>query len=161
MPIGQGERGMALTNAEFSAMLEDTSKRISGDIEWREDEDHSPVLEFRASVESDTGWPLFVRGSYNRLAGALTYALVLKTEGRIYALDLGKDHHNPQCNQVGEKHKHRWTEQYRDKEAYVPDDITSPVTDPVAVWEQFCAEACIEHMGTLPKPPATQEDMGL
>ncbi|MGH8191833.1 MAG: DUF6978 family protein, partial [Rhodanobacteraceae bacterium] len=42
---------------------------------------------------------------------------------RIYGLDLGKDHHNPQCNQVGEKHKHRWTDQYRDKEAYEPRDI--------------------------------------
>ena len=43
-------------------------------------------------------------------ARTLTYALILKTAGRIYGLDLGKDHHNPQCEQVGEKHKHRWSE---------------------------------------------------
>lgn len=152
---------MPLTNAEFASILEDDSKRIEGDITWCEDEDHSPALEFRAEVFSEPGWPLFIRGSYNRLAGALTYAIILKTEGRIYALDLGKDHHNPQCTQVGEKHKHRWSEQFRDKEAYVPDDITAPVSDPVAVWAQFCTEARINHKGKLAQPPAVPEEMFL
>ncbi|MGH8564554.1 MAG: DUF6978 family protein [Gammaproteobacteria bacterium] len=150
---------MPLTNAEFASIVEDGSKRIEGNIAWCEDEDHSPALEFRAEVLSGTGWPLFVRGSHNRLAGTLTYGLILKTEGRIYALDLGKDHHNPQCMQVGEKHKHRWTEQFRDKEAYVPHDITAPVSDPVVVWEQFCAEAKIEHTGSLAQPLAVQEEL--
>ncbi len=150
---------MPLTNAEFASIVEDGSKRIEGNIAWCEDEDHSPALEFRAEVLSGAGWPLFVRGSHNPLAGTLTYGLILKTEGRIYALDLGKDHHNPQCMQVGEKHKHRWTEQFRDKEAYVPHDITAPVSDPVAVWEQFCAEAKIEHTGSLAQPLAVQEEL--
>jgi hypothetical protein len=70
-------------------------------------------MEFRAEVTSNVGWPLFVRGSYNPLARELTYVLILKTTGRIYGLDLGKDHHNPTCQQVGEKHKHHWREQYR------------------------------------------------
>lgn len=117
------------------------------------------MLEFRAEVSSEMGWPLFVRGSYNRLAGTLTYGLILKTEGRIYALDLGKDHHNPQCTQVGEKHKHRWTEQFRDKEAYVPDDITAPVSDPVGVWAQFCVQTRIEHSGKLAHPPGVQQEL--
>jgi hypothetical protein len=38
----------------------------------------------------------------------------------IYRLDLGQEHHNPSCVMVGETHKHRWTEQQRDKEAYRP-----------------------------------------
>ena len=42
--------------------------------------------------------------------------LILKTVGRIYALDLGKDYHNPQCEQVGEIHKHRWPEGYGDRD---------------------------------------------
>jgi hypothetical protein len=151
---------MPLTNTEFVAILEDSSKRIEGNILWREDEDHSPAVEFRAEILSDGGWPLFVRGSFNRLAGTLTYALILKTEGRIYALDLGKDHHNPQCMQVGEKHKHRWSEQLRDKEAYLPDDISARVADPVAVWEQFCTEAKIKHNGKL-APPFLQEELFL
>jgi hypothetical protein len=99
-----------------------------------------------------------VRGSYNPLIGALSYVLILQTVGRVYALDLGKEHYNPQCDHVCEKHKHRWTERFRDKEAYVPEDITANAADPVAVWRQFCAEARITHQGTLrPVPPVQME----
>ena len=150
---------MSLTNTEFASILEDASKRIEGNIAWSDDEDHSPAHEFRAEVGSGVGWPLFIRGRYNPAAGSLTYALILKSEGRIYGLDLGKEHHNPQCNQVGEKHKHRWSERYRDKEAYAPDDITAAVSDPVAVWKQFCVEARIEHDGELNQPPPQQGEI--
>lgn len=150
---------MGLTQAEFDAMLSDTGKCIEDDIVWLEDEDHSPSMEFRAEIHSEAGWPLFVRGSFNPLIPALSYALILKNVGRVYALDLGKDHHNPQCNQLGECHKHRWTEQFRDKEAYVPPDITASAEDPVAVWHQFCAEASISHKGVMPKPPARTGDL--
>lgn len=118
---------MGLTNLEFETLLDDPGKHIVGDIFWQEDEDHSPSVEFRAEVRSEAGYPLFVRASYNALAKTLTYALIHRGAGRIYALDLGKDHHNPTCQNTGEKHKHRYTERYRDKEAYVPDDITADV----------------------------------
>lgn len=72
---------------------------------------------------------------------------------------MGKDHHNPSCQHVGEKHKHRWDERLRDKDAYVPDDITAAATDPVAVWSQFCAEACITHQGKMLRPPAQQLEL--
>ena len=143
---------MPLTNAEWSAILTDTSKRILGDIGWSDDEYHSSTQQFRAEIDSSADWPLFVKGSYNPLSMTLSYVIILKTVGRIYALDLGKDHHNPQCNRVGEKHKHQWSEQYRDKEAYVPGDITAPISNPVEVWRQFCAEAYLEHDGTLAHP---------
>jgi hypothetical protein len=149
---------VALTNAEFEAILNDTSKRIEGDIAWLEDEDHSPSVEFRAEILSDAGWPLFVRGSYNPLIPALSYMLILKTTGRVYGLDIGKDHHNPQCDWVGEKHKHRWTEQSRDKEAYVPKDVTAPSSDPITAWREFCREAHIDHAGAMRQPPPVQGD---
>ena len=147
---------MALTNSDFATILSDESKRIDGDIVWAEDEDHSSSVEFRAEVNSESGWPLFVCGSYNRSIDALSYVLILKTVGRVYGLDMGKDHHNPQCDQVGDKHKHHWTERSRDKEAYVPEDITESAANPVAVWEQFCAEAKLTHVGTMYNPPAVQ-----
>ena len=150
---------MVLTNTEFETILDDSSKQIEGNLGWQEDEDHSPSVEFRAEVTSDSGWPLFVRGSYNPLIPALTYVLILKTEGRVYGLDLGKDHHNPECDQVGEKHKHSWTEQFRDKKAYLPTDITEPAANPVAVWKQFCAEAKLTHNGELAPPPPIQGDL--
>ena len=102
---------------------------------------------------------MFVKGRYNAAAGTLNYALILKTEGRIYALDLGTDHHNPQCDQVGEKHKHTWSERYRDKEAYVPTDVTASVSDPVAVWKEFCIEAGIQHNGRMNRAPAIQKEL--
>ncbi len=150
---------MALSNAEFNSILADETKCIKGDITWKHDEDRSPAWEFKADIGLESGWPLLVKGRYNPRIGALSYTLILKTEGRIYALDLGKDHHNPQCEQVGEKHKHRWSEQYRDKEAYVPEDVRAPVSDPVTVWKEFCTEASIQHNGTMNPPPPTQEEL--
>lgn len=150
-----------LTDAEFNTILNDETKQIDRDIVWLKDEDHSPCIEFQAEVRSEAGWPLFVRGSFNPLIPALSYVLILKTAGRIYGIDLGKDHHNPQCYQVGERHKHRWSEQFRDKEAYSPGDITEPASDPVAVWTQFCKEAKLIHKGTMTAPPAFQKEFFL
>jgi hypothetical protein len=150
---------MPLSQTEFESILADKSKRIDNNVSWSEDEDHSPSVEFRQSVQSDAGYPLFVRGSYNALAQTLTFAIIHRGAGRIYALDLGKDHHNPDCRNVGEKHKHRWNEPVRDKEAYVPADITAPATDPIAVWQQFCAEASLVHNGTLEPPPPLQQEL--
>ena len=147
---------MTFSNGEFEALINDPAKRIKDDIAWQEDEDHSPSVEFRVEVQSDTGWPLFVRGRYNPLIPSLSYVLIRLDIGRIYGLDLGKDHHNPQCNQVGETHKHRWNEPFRDKEAYKPEDITASAGEPVEVWKQFCAEAKINHTGRMQPPPPQQ-----
>lgn len=150
---------MRLTNAEVEAILRDESKRVFGDIAWKSDEDHSLAVEFVVPLESEMGWPLVARGSYNRHVPAVSFALILKNVGRIYALDVGKEHHNPQCVYTGDLHKHRWNEQFRDKEAYVPTDITAAATDPVHVWEQFCLEALITHDGKLHAPPPIQREL--
>lgn len=150
---------MALTESEFESLITDPSKMIVGDIVWADDEDHSPAVHFRADVQSSLGYPLIVRGRYNALIPALSYLLIHPGTGRIYALDLGKDHHNRSCQFVGEKHKHRWSELHRDTEAYVPDDITAPATDPLHVWKQFCAEAHITHSGNLSVPPPLQVEL--
>lgn len=152
---------MPLTQAEFQAILTDDTKRIDGDILWDEDDDHSPAVEFRAAMDSVAGYPLFIRGSVNRLAGTLTFAVIHRGVGRIYGLDMGKDHRNPDGQLVGETHKHRWTEVHQAREAYVPVDITAPSEDPVAVWNQFCLEASITHNGVLQNPPMIQGDLGV
>ncbi|MBS9393764.1 MAG: hypothetical protein HEQ29_11630 [Dolichospermum sp. LBC05a] len=150
-----------LTQAEFEEFINDTTKQIDGNILWIEDEDHSPAVEFRVELTSNPDYPIFVKGSYNPLIKKLTYALIHRAAGRIYALDLGQDHKNPDGNLVGEKHKHRWREPYRDKEAYVPEDITALVTDPVKVWQQFCLESKIKHNGIMQDPPPLQLDLFL
>jgi hypothetical protein len=147
-----------ITQQEFEIILADTTKRIEGDIHWREDADHSLAREFRVEVKSDSGWPLFLVGRYNPYAGTLSYVLIHRSAGRVYGLDLGADHHNPTCQRVGEKHKHCWTEAFRDKVAYVPQDITASWDQPHAVWEQFCREANINHQGRM---HAIQEELPL
>jgi hypothetical protein len=39
------------------------------------------------------------------------------------------------------------------------DDITAPVTDPISVWRQFCAEAKIKHDGVMHPPPPVQMEL--
>ena len=142
-----------MTQMEFDALIQDTTKQIAEDIAWSEDEDHSPTVEFRVEVESEPGYPIFIRGSYNVLAASLSFALIHRGSGRIYALDMGKEHHNPSCENVGEVHKHRWTDLFADKEAYVP-QLTAPVSQPIEVWKEFCNEAKIKHEGVMhPLPP--------
>jgi hypothetical protein len=145
----------AFTETDMAVLLADQFKCILADIAWSADEDHSPAVEFFVNVENSPGYPLIVRGSFNHEAETMTFALVHRGVGRIYGLDLGKEHKNPSDNKlVGELHKHRWTDAYRDKVAYRPDDITAGVDDPVEVWKQFCQEAGINHAGTMrhPKP---------
>ena len=149
-----------LSNSEWEDIIADTTKRVDGDLRWVEDEDHSPAVEFLVDVKSERGWPLKLRGSYNPLVPALSYVLLHQMGGgRVYALDMGKNHKNPDGRYVGEKHKHTWSEAFRDKEAYVPPDITATVTDVVGVWLQFCEEANIRHAGSLAAPPAAQDDL--
>ena len=100
-----------------------------------------------------------MKGSYNQLINCLSFVIILSGVGRIYALDLGKDHRNPDREMTGDKHKHRWTEEFRDKQAYVPDDITEAAAKPLAVWKQFCLEENIVHSGTMIAPqPIVEED---
>ena len=145
---------------EFEAIMNDATKRIDGTIDWGDDEDHSPALEFKAKVESDAGWPILVKGSYNPKIGALSYTIIHRGAGRICALDLGKDHHNPTCQNVGEKHRHNWTNEFRDKVADAALHITASASDPIEVWKQFCADCKIMHNGMMHPPtrPAEQRD---
>lgn len=149
---------MTIRQQEFERILADDTLTIVEDIAWGEDEDHSPAREFRADVQSEAGYPLFVVGRYNPVAGTLSYSLIHRGAGRIYALDLGADHRNPDGDRTGEKHKHHWTERYRDKQAYVPEDITVSWEQPVEAWGQFCVEAGIRHEGRM-LPPAFQEEL--
>ena len=125
---------MPLSDAEFDAILTDCTKLIEGDIVWQEDEDHSPSLEFKVEIATAGGWPLFMKGTYNPLVPAISYALISKTSGRIYALDLGKGHKNPDGGRVGDTHKHRWSEEFKDKDAYEPGDITATPDNPIQAW---------------------------
>lgn len=150
---------MSLSQMEFDAILKDNSKTIKGDIIWREE---SLWFKFKAEIQIDFGnYQLSVRGTYNPMIDALSYHLIYPPYGRIYGLDLGKNHRNPNGELVGEKHKHRWSEIYCDKQAYVPPDITASAQDPVQVWNQFCREANLQHQGRMSPPDLQQFNLFL
>jgi hypothetical protein len=148
---------MTLSNSDFEDMLKDGSKRIEGDVIWQNDPQRDLLLKFKAEIISALNLhKLSMRGTYNPIIDALSYHIICPPYGRIYGLDLGKEHKNPDGKLVGEKHKHRWTEIYRDKQAYVPADITTAGNNPVGVWQQFCEEAIIKHNGVMQPPPPSQ-----
>ena len=142
---------MTLSNQEYEGIINDTTKAINDDIVW-EVAPHGPAREFRINIDSDDEYPIFVKGWYNAFSGKLSYAIIHRSVGRIYGLDLGADHRNPNGELVGEKHKNYWVLGSRDKWAYVPEEITQPWNRPVDVWDQFCAEARLGHLGTMQAP---------
>ena len=149
---------MTISQQEFDAIIADNTKEITENIAWRDGDDEGPAKEFRVEVNSHSRHPIFVSGWYNTSSGKLSYAIIHRGSGRIYGLDLGADHRNPDGIHVGEKHKHRWTDDHRDKDAYIPPDITEPWDRPVEVWKQFCTEANLRHSGAI-MAPAVQKEM--
>jgi len=144
---------MAFTESDLDTILNNTTKIISGDIRWQDDEDHSPAIEFLVPINSDLGYQLKIRGSYNSKCNTFGFTILLGGHGRIYGLDIGTDHRNPkQKENIGKIHKHKWTDIHKDKYAYCPNDITVGVDDVVKIWKEFCVEAKIIHQGVLLPP---------
>lgn len=142
---------MTLSQLEYNAIINDVTKVIPEDIAW-EGAGISATRKFTVDIQCDDGHPIFVKGWYNPRSGKLSYSIVHRSFGRIYGLDLGADHVNPDGRSVGEKHKNYWVPGSRDKWAYVPGDITEPWNRPAAVWRQFCNEGNIRHLGRLRDP---------
>jgi len=144
---------MTFTESDLDVILDNETKIISCDIQWQADEDHSPAVEFLVPINSDLGYQLKIRGSYNSKCKTFGFAMLLGGHGRIYGLDIGTDHRNPkQKERIGKIHKHKWSNIYKDKQAYVPNDITKGVCDVVKIWKEFCIEAKIRHEGELQLP---------
>ena len=145
---------MTLSQLEFDAIIATKTKRIEGNIFWGSDLNQL-ARKFRIDIDSDEGYPVFLQGRYNPYSGKLSYTFIYRGVGRIYGLDLGAEHINPDGSAVGETHKNYWKPGSRDKWAYEPKDITHPWSCPVDVWKQFCAEANLEHRGVM-YPPQVQ-----
>ena len=142
---------MILSQQEYDDIINDTTKVIAENIVW-EGNPNSPAREFRSDIDSNEGYPIFIKGWYNPRAGKLSYAIIHRGVGRIYGLDLGAEHQNPDGEFVGDKHKNYWVPGSRDKWAYAPGDITETWDRPVEAWHQFCTEANLRHSGTIQAP---------
>ena len=157
---------MPLSQKEFEDILADETKLIVGNLAWADDQSGTGAKEFKVEIISNASYPIFIHGWYNESSGKLTYAIIYSRKWRIYGLDLGANHRNPRGPDGSREvlrgtHKHRWTEEHKDKWAYVPPDITQSWRNPVAVWREFCDEARIEHLGTMLPPPAAQGGLPL
>ena len=147
---------MSISEEEYLEIVADDTKMIDGDIFWEDDLDHSQSKEFRMEVESSSTHSMFIQGRYIPLSGKLSYAIIHRSAGRIYGLDLGAGHRNPDGKQVGDTHKNYWRDG-SDRWAYEPEDITESWNHPVEVWEQFCAEANLRHRGRMIPPNPDME----
>ena len=139
---------------EFEVLMADSTKRVIGDIAWEVSDSDPAARTFRTSVNSDSLHPLIVQGWYSPRREKLSYALVYNQEGvgRIYGLDFGASHPNPDGTKAGDPHKNYWTEDDGDSWAYEPTDISAPWNDPVRAWTEFCAEANIRFFGIMQPP---------
>ncbi len=149
---------MVLTQTEFDEILSDKTKKITENIAWVGDKKDSETVKFRVPVVSDRNYPIFVDGSYNRYLDRLSYKIIHREIGRrIYGLDMGKDHRNPDDEMIGENHIHKWTEEYEDRKAYSAEEfISSPANQPREVWQEFCREANINFQGVMEEIPPAQ-----
>ena len=130
---------------EFETLIADTTKRVVGTIAWEVAKDNPSAKTFRVVVDVSGRYPLFVQGRYNPQGQKLSYPLVSKQKdvGRIYGLDFGQTHINPDLSVVGDPHKNYWTEGDGDRWAYEPRDISATWNDPIRAWTEFCVEANI------------------
>lgn len=143
---------MTLSQGEYQAIIDDQSKVITADIVWRRSRQILSAMEFRVNINNEEGYPIFLRGWYNPDSGKLSYSIIHRNVGRIYGLDLGAEHRNPDGRLIGETHKNYWWEGDHDKWAYSPEDITETWNNPIGVWEQFCDEVNLNHSGRM-RPP--------
>lgn len=140
-----------MTKGEFDALLADSGKVIEGDITWSQDKSLSYVTGFSVKLESQSGYPLTIRGSYNRVVKKISYTLIGPNGFRIFAVDYDRKH-----GDAGKFHVHSW-----DGTKCVATKATAPMKvahDPATLWKWFCEQAGIEHKGTFGTPPPLPPD---
>jgi len=108
-----------IDEASISGILE-MPKHIEDDITWTHKQ--KDWLEFRTRIECDADCTLWLVGSYNHCLDAYSYSFLANGQ-RLRGLDVGKDHHNPTCEDVGSPHVNYWTDPHEAKMAREADDI--------------------------------------
>lgn len=122
-------------------------KIIDEDIEWANSSDKAYTVEFTVPIKIDYPCKLILIGSYNYRIERFSFTILYNNEARIKSLDIGTDHRNPgEKTKIGKKHKHTWTNKYKDKWSYVPDDITTGAKVDKVLYE-FLKECNIIYKG--------------
>lgn len=146
-----------MTQGELAAILADTTKRVAGDLSWRQHSDISFAVAFRADVVNSAGDTYRVAGYFNRETGVTTFSLFSDADGRVFGMCVGKDHHNPSCTHTGRAHVHQWTSAEGDKNAYQIQVASEG--QPITLWRDFCRLANMQHTGDLNEVPPMQLEL--
>ncbi len=85
----------ATTDVDFEENISDKSKEIRKVIVWKADTDYPVAKEFRTKINLESGCSVVAHGPSNSLFGKLSYSKNHQGIARIYGLDLGADHRNP------------------------------------------------------------------
>lgn len=151
---------LPITEQEACYIME-RDKEIIEEIKWVEKKDRDNIFEFVVPVESGiSNVKLQLIANLNAKLNKFSFTIVYNGTVRIKSLDIGKGHRNPpdRKENVEKKHKHTWTDEWKDQWAYIPDDITDGADFEQVFWE-FLAECNISFGGTLPALPSIQEEL--
>src|SRR5699024_10337337 len=137
-------------------------KEINEDIKWKRKPQNGLIYEFTVPLDLINGEQQRLLLIVNRNTKIRKFSFTIVWNGhRIKSLDIGKDHKNPPFNKenrVGKKHKHTWTDKWRDVWAYKPDDITDGA-DFTQILNEFFIECNIKCNVNIPKVPPAQEEL--
>ena len=142
-----------MTQSEALAIIADTTKRIDGDIVWRQHPDITYAVSFRIEIELDSG-KIALAGYYNRENKKFNLAMFRLGERPFVRLCMESEHHNPSCSDAGDPHLHQWDDDNGDKIAgQVAFNVDGEMSD---IWRAFCDWANIIHNGVFESPPPRQ-----
>jgi|Deesub1362A_J573_1020465.scaffolds.fasta_scaffold01433_5 hypothetical protein len=136
-----------ITEEEIEDIVVNIKKEITDPIEWAY---KHGIHKFKVDVQNEDGYPLKLVGTFSFRSGNFSFALLLRNR-RIRGLDCGrKVHHNPECEKIKGVHKHKWTDAYQDKEAYIPSEVDC--SSIVGALRAFIEECNIKLKATIRKP---------
>ncbi len=136
-----------LDESEIARVLS-VPKHIDQNIQWKT---HGGYKTFSTDVVSEEAdYEMILVGSLTEATGYVKFNLFVGSQP-IAMLHVGKIHHNPDCERLeGKVHKHRWSDAYREKRAYLPNDID--VTTIESGFRSFLNECNIELRGRFVAP---------
>lgn len=144
---------MALSQAEFEAILADDSKRIVGDIVWESAGGHADARRFDVHVSSDAGRDLVVQGYFRPSKRKLALSLIAAGR-RVAGVDFGSNvrHRNLSGTRVTGPHLQFWSEQTGEVEARPLPEAAPDRDQPAEVWAWMCERLGILHLGDMIPP---------
>lgn len=147
-----------ISEKEVEDIFDNCDKIIKEDIKWIQKNDKKYTIEFNVPIEVNYPGKFVLIGTYNYSLNRFTFTILYNNEFRIKALDIGKGHKNPDKKRIGKKHKHKWTDKYKDKWAYEPNDITTGASIEQIFYE-FLKECNIIYTGNKFTIPPYQLEM--